>query len=84
MKLYSLRDVKAGTYGPVMMAQNDGHMGRTLVESFRGSGHTVEKYPGDFELFQIAEFDASAGTTDRELRFVCNVSVLFDGGKVNA
>lgn len=77
MKLYALKDTKAGTFGPVMLALNDGHMGRTVVESFRGSGHTVEKYPGDFDLYQVGEYDQESGATESLVRFVCGVSVLF-------
>lgn len=78
MKLYAMKDVKTGSFGPVMMGQNDGHMSRTIGETFRGSNHTVERYPGDFELYQIGEMEEISGAVDGALRFVCNVSVILE------
>lgn len=77
MKLYALKDVKMGTYGSVMMAQNDAHMSRLLDESLKGQNVTPAKYPGDFELFQVGEFAADGdGSVHGELRFVCGLSVI--------
>lgn len=76
VKLYAMKDVKTGSFGPVMMGQNDGHMSRTIGETFRGSGHTVERYPGDFELFEIGEMVEGTGEVTGCLRYVCSVSVI--------
>lgn len=76
MKLYALKDVKSGQFGPVMLAQNDMHMTRTLQEAFEGSRETVARFPGDFELFQVAEYDTLSGGTDQQIRFVCNMDVV--------
>lgn len=78
MKLYAMKDVKTGSFGPVMMGQNDGHMSRTIGETFRGSNHTVERYPGDFELYEVGEMYEGTGEVSGSLRFVCNVSVILE------
>lgn len=78
MLLYSLKDIKSGMFGPVMMAQNDAHMCRTLVEAFDGSKETVARFPGDFELFQIAEYSLDSGGSNQQLRFVCSMQLVLD------
>lgn len=76
MKLYALKDVKSGQFGPVMLAQNDAHMCRTCVEAFSGTRETVARFPGDFELFQVAEYDVDSGGNSQQIRFVCNMDVV--------
>lgn len=76
MKLYALKDVKAGLFGAVMMGQNDAHMTRTLCEVLEGSRETVARFPGDFELFQIGEYEQESGGSSQVIRFVCNMDVV--------
>lgn len=76
MKLYALKDVKAGQFGPVMIAQNDAHMTRSLKEALEGSRETVARFPADFELFMIAEYDTASGGSSQDIRFVCNMDVV--------
>lgn len=78
MLLYSMLDKKMGEHGPIMMGLNDGHMSRTLVESFRGSNHTVARFPEDYDLYQVGEFDVETGSLRSDVRFVCNVSVVLN------
>lgn len=79
MKLYALKDVKSGQFGPVMLAQNDAHMCRTLSEVYEGTKETVARYPQDFELFQVADYNIDNGETDSRLRFVCGMQVVLNG-----
>lgn len=77
MFMYSLFDKKAGQYDPaVLLGHSDGHMTRQLDEAFRGSKNTVEKYPDDYDLYQVGEFDQASGTVIALGRFVCNMSVV--------
>lgn len=80
MKLYAMKDLKVGTFGGVMMGVSDGHIGRIIKENFKGSGHTVERYPQDFDLFELGEMNPESGGITVELRFVCNVGVLLTEG----
>jgi len=84
VKLYSFLDKKMSMYGPVMMGHNDGQMSRTIVESFRGSQHLVEKYPEDFDLYEVGELNEQTGVIVSVVRFVSNASVFlpsFNGVK---
>lgn len=84
MKLYSLRDVKAGVYGGILMAMNDGHMSRILAERFAGSEETVAKFPDDFELYEVGEFDTDTGAMVGAVKFVCSVGLVLKPGGLNA
>lgn len=77
MKLYALKDLKMGNYGPVMMGMNDAHMSRSIVESLQGSQATPARFPEDYDLFQVAEYGADTdGSVLPEFRYVCNLSVI--------
>lgn len=78
MKLYVLHDKKSGLYGPTMMAMNDGHMSRTLHEAYMGSQEQQAKYPEDYDLYEVAEYDNQTGRVrvDGDPRFVVNLSVI--------
>lgn len=77
MQLYSLKDVKAGTFGMVMMAQNDAHMCRLLDESLLQANPTAVKYATDFELYRVGEFSETCGEVENGTRFVLPLTVLF-------
>jgi len=76
VKLYCFLDKKMSLFGPVMMGHNDGQMSRTLVDTFRGSKHLVEKYPEDFDLYELGELDERTGVIVSAPRFVVNASVI--------
>lgn len=75
-KLYALFDKKASQYGGVLIGQADGHMARIVEERFRGSNDTVERFPQDFDLYQLGEYDMDSGHILPEVRFVSNVGVF--------
>jgi len=83
MKLYALKDLKVGTFSQVMMAQNDGHLSRNLQEGLTGQ-ETQAKFPGDFEVWQVAEYDWNTGGVEPSLRFVCSLSVILSKGEGHA
>lgn len=63
----SVFDRKARTYGPPMVFGNvelAQRMARSLMEQ-RGSQSDLEKYPEDFDLFYIGEFDQDTGLITR-------------------
>lgn len=82
MKLYSLLDKKAGMYGAVMMAMNDGHMSRFLQERFVDPQETVKRFPDDFDLYEVGEFSQDTGECGSPgvPRFVVNMAVILNGG----
>lgn len=76
MRLFSLLDKKSGSYGGILIAASDGHVGRIVQERFAGSGDTVEKYPSDFDLYDLGEYDTESGLITPCTRFVVNLAVL--------
>lgn len=66
-RVYSLLDVKARTYGALVVAANDGHCIRGLREAVPGSGSQLEKYPEDFHLMYLGEFDYETGVLEGNL-----------------
>lgn len=78
MLLFSIFDKKASAFGSVMMAPNDGLMCRTIEENVSGSGHTLARFPEDFDLYELGSFDDSTGrlVAADQPRFVCNLAVV--------
>lgn len=85
MRVYAMLDKKKAVFDSVLMlAHSDGHVVRSIKESFTGSNHTIEKFPEDFDLYEVAEFAMDSGQVLPSSRFVCNVGVVLNGGGVNA
>lgn len=76
MHLYSLLDKKAGVFGGVLMAMNDGHMSRFLQERFGGGTDTVAKYPEDFDLYFLGSMDERTGNIEPKVVFTVNLAVI--------
>lgn len=78
MMVFSMLDKKAGMHGAPMLAMNEAHMGRFLEERFRGSDETVARYPEDFDLYFVADFDEMTGrlTVPEQPRFVVNMGII--------
>jgi len=61
MRMYSVYDRKLREYGSVLLAPNDGVMARTILTGVRGSSSLMEKYPEDFQVEHVGNFDISTG-----------------------
>lgn len=61
MRCYSLLDRKLKEYGAIMLARNDDAMRRSVMDGVRGSGGLVEKYPADFDLYHVGDFNTDNG-----------------------
>lgn len=57
LKVFALRDVKADAFGSPFFVPNDGIARRVLSEWVRQPGSDVAKYPAEFMLFEIGEYD---------------------------
>lgn len=81
MKLYSILDKKAGSYGAIIMAPNDALVTRSLQEH-QNPDSTLVRFAEDFDLYEVGEFDDVSGRVSRddETRFVANLSVIFNRG----
>lgn len=64
MRIYALYDRKVGEYGSLVLATNDEAVKRALVEGLPANS-TQAKYPHDFDLQCLGEFDPVSGEVAR-------------------
>lgn len=78
LKIYLFRDVKMDAFMAPMFFANKGVMMRDISEFLRrGGDQSMQKYPGDFELYESGEFDSDSGEfTVRKPDFLFRVSDL--------
>jgi len=78
-KVYSIYDQKLQEFGQLAVSRNDEAMRRAVLDGVRGSNSMIEKYPSDYVLYRVGEFDQGTGflcgfTTPPVL--VCNIADL--------
>lgn len=61
MKVYATFDVKAAAYGKPMFLTTDGLATRLFVEVAKDAKSEVAKYPADYSLYRIGEYDPNTG-----------------------
>lgn len=61
LKIFSIRDLKAGQYGQPFAFQNRGVAMRTFSNWCANPESFFSKFPSDFELFELGEFDLITG-----------------------
>ena len=77
MKIYSVFDLKAASYGPLVAYMTDGEAARALSIILKEKGTSVSEFPGDFNLTQVGEWDPQTGQLEGGVpRVVCNLSAL--------
>jgi len=59
--VFSIFDSKSHLYGPPFYSRHTGEALRNFVELVNDDRSTVSKYPGDFQLVQLASFDDESG-----------------------
>lgn len=60
-KLFTIRDAKVGVYRTVMYHVHVGDALRTFQEMANDPQCNIAKYPDDFSLYQVGEFDEDSG-----------------------
>ncbi|WNK12611.1 MAG: nonstructural protein [Microvirus sp.] len=81
MNLYSLRDVKLGTYAPPMCYHNDGVAVRELGDYLEAQDSPFRKHPYDYDLYQVGEWNeqtAQLKQLDTPRHVVC-VATITEG-----
>lgn len=60
LKMYSVKDVKAGSFGNPLTIDNEVTLKRALVPLLKNeqSNHDFAKYPEDFDVYEIGTFDS--------------------------
>lgn len=73
--LYSIYDLKAEHYLPVMEGTNDEHAKRTVAQAI-AQGIPVAQYPEDYELYRLCTYDQNTGYITQDTRPERVASVL--------
>lgn len=74
IKIYSLRDSKSGHFGKPIMAPHHAPLIREFSDSVNNPETMYSKFPGDFDLFEIGDFDHISGQitpTAQPLHLIC-------------
>nr|WAE43470.1 MAG: nonstructural protein [Microviridae sp.] len=77
--VYSIKDVKSGTFAPGFTAAGDQIAVRMLRWTIndKQQGGMINKYPEDFELWKIADFNDETATFTTDQRcLVSGISLL--------
>ncbi len=61
LKTYSIRDAKAEVYNTPFFKKTHGEAERDFETAVRDSKTTLNKYPEDFDLYYIGEYDDNKG-----------------------
>lgn len=60
MKLFAVRDVKADSFGAPMSVASSGIAMRGFAEAVMDPKSELNKYPDDFSLYEIAEYEPNS------------------------
>lgn len=61
LKIYTVRDSKAGSYLQPFCAQNVGVAVRMVTATARDPESMFNQFPGDYDLYEVGEFDQQIG-----------------------
>lgn len=61
LQVFAIRDTKAEAYMRPFFTQTKGLALRSFIEIAKDKEHPIGKYPGDYHLFRIAEYDDNTG-----------------------
>lgn len=61
MYTYAIRDDKAGRFGPPFTKATEGEATRDFQMLARDEKSTVSQFPGDYDLYQVAEYNDVTG-----------------------
>lgn len=67
VQIYALLDRKLRQFGPLMLEANEQSMRRSLRAGIPGTNSMMEKYPEDFDLYEIGAFDSETGVVVQEV-----------------
>lgn len=78
LKVFAIRDVKSEGFFPPVTAPTRGAAVRDLVYSITQSASPMSKYPEDYDLYELGEFNESTGelVVSPTISLVGNVSTF--------
>lgn len=65
LKMFTIYDSKLKAYMPPLYYRNSGEALRAVTMSLEKSDHPFAKFPGDYTLFEIGQFDDETGAIDQ-------------------
>lgn len=74
--LYSVRDLKSGSFGAPFAAPTDGSACRMIVSSMEDPKSMLSKFASDFELYRVGYFNEDNGAIEASMSFVCQILSL--------
>ena len=63
LKIYSIRDAKSEVYNTPFYQKTHGEALRSFMEVSTDKQSQVSKYPEDFDLYHLGEYDDNTGQT---------------------
>lgn len=86
-KLYSVRDQKVNVFADPFPSPTDGAALRGMQSAVESGQGDISKYPEDFDLYCVAEFDPETGTVNpypqpKHLSSALSFKKLDTGGSV--
>lgn len=80
MKLYAVRDIKAECYGAPMSIATKGLAVRSFCDAAVRPDSDLSRYPEDYMLFEIGEYDTCSAklTAHREPVFIMSATEAID------
>lgn len=61
INLYSVRDNKLGSFFPPIAAESDLQATRRLIIMRKDEQSQIHHFPGDYDMYRIAEMDTDTG-----------------------
>lgn len=62
LKMYSIRDAKSEVYNTPFFAKTHGEAERNFRTASNDDKTTISKYPEDYDLYYLGEYDDNKGT----------------------
>jgi hypothetical protein len=75
-KIFCIHDEKAEAFLQPFFFDTVGQAERALIDCMRDATHNFARYPSDFTLFLIGEFDESSGVITPSKTGLCNLVEL--------
>lgn len=76
MSIYSLKDRKGSFANPYIMQNTEQAIRDVKTAVNENKGNILNKYPEDFELYKIGEFDTETGAITSKVEMIINLNEL--------
>lgn len=84
MKLFTVKDIKSSSFGAPFQSVSSGSACRVVAMSMDDKNSLLSRFPSDFEVWEVGEFDETTGLLTSSLHFVAQVAALKEVTNGNA